>query len=183
MIKAIALLGCATLVLVPANAHAAGKQKSRSAKASERLSVAPTFCTLKLTNGEHLAPEILIVDGNVPTHVMAAINGTSQPAFVKILGGGGRPRLTYIAPGARLDMPFNNGRYQIQYALGGRLAADCETVIGPKHVAEFPDVYDLRVEWKSSTDYRTTTVEFTLHEVLGGKVQTDKITVAEFNRD
>lgn len=137
-------------------------------------------CGRTLQSGEWLRAPPMVA---AIYHEITVKNGSNGPAIVKIIDEVTRASsLFYVARGGVGTVRVNDGHYRFQYAVGGRLAADCETVLKPKGVAEFDKLFELRVQ-REPDGYSTSTLELTLYEVPRGNITAEKISVQEFNRD
>jgi hypothetical protein len=133
-----------------------------------------------VANNQILYPEVHVVD-NI-AHTLRIRNGGRSSALVKVTELQHQERvLFYVARGQTAQIELNDGSYKIQYALGGHLGRDCETVVNPQSVGEFPGTEILAIR-RDANSYSTAVVEFTLFEVAGGNVNSRKISTAEFNK-
>jgi hypothetical protein len=138
-------------------------------------------CRRTLVNNDILEPEVQVV--NEIYHTLTIKNGGQDAAFVSVVDQSSGARvLFYVDRGRSATIGLNDGDYVIKYALSGRLAADCSTVIRPSYVGEFPGVKHLRVV-EDANGYTTDVLKYTLYSVPHGNVRPRKISVADFNRD
>lgn len=136
-------------------------------------------CHLALANNDLLIRPFMIPSQG---HQIVVHNGSRVPAFIKITSPEGHRELRYVARGGTAEsLSLSDGIYRIQYAMGGRLAADCETVIAPDSVGEFPPQSLIRRD--TADGFELSVVSFTLYTVRSGNVRSRKISVAEFNKD
>ena len=132
-------------------------------------------------NNEILEPAVQVV--NDIHHTLTIKNGGREPAFVSVVEQSNGARvLFYVERSNTATIALDDGDYVIRYALSGKLAADCITVIRPSYVGEFPGVSHLHVV-EDETGYTTNVLEYTLYSVPHGNVRPRKITIADFNHD
>ena len=136
-------------------------------------------CHIALSNNDLLIRPFVIPSQG---HRIVVHNGSRAPAFIKITSPEGHRELRYVARGGTAEsLSLSDGTYRIQYATSGRLAADCETVIAPESVGEFPAQTLIRRE--TANGFELSVISFTLYTVRHGNVRSRKISVAEFNED
>lgn len=180
-VKSRSCLGILTLI-VAANAMpvanvAVASEPSRNT--TLKVYDAAANCPRKLVNNDLLDPPLVVPKIG---HQIVIHNGHRASAIVKVLYPGGGRELRFVqAGGTARSLTFSDGWVRVQYAIGGRLAADCQTVINPESVGEFPPE-DLRIR-QTAGGYETSVVEYTLYEVRDGNVQPKEIDVAKFNAD
>lgn len=145
---------------------------------SQILVNASGTCERNFQSGEWLRPPTIV---NAIQHSVTIKNGSNIPAVVKLTDAeAGSSSLFYVQRNSSGTVFVSDGRYRIQYALGGRLAADCETVLQPEHASEFQRDIALRTQ-RDDSGYSTSVIELTLYKVPGGNVTTSKISAKEFN--
>lgn len=138
-------------------------------------------CPRSLSNEDRIIRP-MIVSGPGQGHEVVIHNGSRAHAFIKIISLKTRPQLFFVGKGGTASsFPMSDGTYRIQYAIGGRLAKDCETVIAPESVGEFPPQQFVTQEDADSIEFSV--ISFTLYTVRRGNVRSKKITVAEFNKN
>jgi len=138
-------------------------------------------CPRILTNNDILEPDLHVV--NEIHHTLTIKNGGHDPAFVSVVEQNrGERVLFFVQKGMSATIALDDGDYIIKYALSGKLAADCSSVIRPSWVGEFPGVNHLKIT-ADSTGYTTNVLEYTLYSVPHGNVRPKKISTAEFNSD
>lgn len=135
-------------------------------------------CGRTLSNNDFLVEPLV-----TPTqgHQIIIHNGSRAPAFIKIVSRGYRELFFVERGGTAESFQLSDESYRIQYAVGGQLAADCETVSAPESVGEFP--LQQLVSREDAEGIEFSVVSFTLYTVRKGNVQSRKISVAEFNKD
>ena len=178
----LALTKCKIVValsLVAPTAAVAAPPKSKSDNRVSQIYDARGQCSLELANSTLLTHPFVIPDQG---HEIAIHNGSRAHAFVKITTPDGYRELRYVERGGTSkSLALSDGVYRIQFALGGRLAADCETVIDPESLGEFPQQSLVSRETSDAIEFSV--VSFTLFTVRNGNVRSRKITVADFNKD
>lgn len=138
-------------------------------------------CDRALSNDDRLVSPF-VVPGPGQGHELVIHNGSRAPAFIKIVSEEGYRELFFAERGGTArSFPLPDGSYRIQYALGGELAQDCETVVTPEWVGEFPAQQFVTREDADSIEFSV--VSFTLYSVRRGNVQPRKISISEFNKD
>ena len=138
-------------------------------------------CERTFANNDILVPEPHVV-GEV-SHTLRIKNGGDSAALIKVSEVERNERLIFhVAKGMTASISLDDGTYVIRYALGGHLAADCETVVRPSYVGRFPGTQRL-VTQQDTESYSTAVLEYTLYKVVSGNVRPKTITTTEFNKD
>lgn len=139
-------------------------------------------CAIGLATGDILTGELPVLD--YPHRLIIENGQNKSDAFVKLVGIDSPIKtLFFVAGGTRAELSnIPDGRYDIAFALGGTLAADCETVIRPRSTEKFPETQTFATE-RTEESIKTGVLSFTLFEVQSGNVAPVGISVAEFNED
>lgn len=158
---------------------------------TERLPLpdAAARCPMPLSNG-------VMTDGGFPPgdHLskLRIRNGTDVYAFVKIIDAAqGLIGTMYLAKGGQGtigDIP--DGTYRVKFAFGGRLLADCQTLVQPERTLVFdgPVTFQMtktvtEVAEGTLTEWSASDVEVTLYAVPEGRAETHPISLSDFNAD
>ena len=156
-----------------------------AAGAIAQLPNAAESCSIALTSGATLSGAYPQIDYG---HLITVENGTDDVAFIRLRNAATEQRtLMYLARGERgaiEDVP--DGQYEMLFAFGGRLLADCETLAQPEDTQKFKGIRSLqtiRTEVPGGVQIETGEWSFTLHRVPHGNVRPVSISVDEFNRD
>lgn len=152
-----------------------------SAPTASSVPNAAAECARVLHNG-------LVLTGDYPPidypHQLTIQNKHGSPAVVKLLNLQTRQRtLFYVGAGQTASLAnIPDGTYNIAYASGGHLAADCETVIRPDATMVFPGPQTFTTKIIGD-QVETAELSYTLFRVPNGNVKPKPISVAAFNAD
>lgn len=140
---------------------------------------ATALCDRHIKSGDVLEePPVVPSSG----HSVVVHNGSEAHAVIKILRPDGARELYFAGPKAVVrSLPLDDGVVQVQYAFGGRLAADCQTVIRPDSLGKLPP--EKLITRTTDKGTYTREINYTLFRVKNGNVVAKSISAAEFNRD
>lgn len=175
MIRAVlAIAVVAMFTEAPAVSAPPSKRSAASAKAAN-----VPKCDRSIANEE-------VLEGQLPQadmgHAVTIKNGSQGAAAVKLENlDTGEQTLLYVLRGQSANIPsLPDGRYKLQYAIGGYLAADCQTVVAPSSVGELPGLDNLRTR-ETADGYVTSRMSYTLYTVPGGNMKPKPVSLEEFN--
>ncbi len=143
---------------------------------------------MALANGQAVA------GGFEPGHYLPELsiqNDGSGHALIQLENlESGTKHLYYVARSSSAEIRFVPvGRYSLSFAMDGRLAADCVTLVSAKMVVRFEEPFEFTVEEKyvqTANEFYTDIVVMnqwaTLFGVEDGNGPSDAITIEDFNR-
>lgn len=143
---------------------------------------------MAFANGEAVA------GGFEPGHYLPKLsiqNDDSGHALIQLENlESGTKHLYYVARSSSAEIRFVPvGRYSLSFAMDGKLAADCATLVSAKMVVRFEEPFEFTVEEKhvqTANEFYTDIVVMnqwaTLFGVEDGNGRSDAITIEDFNR-
>jgi hypothetical protein len=140
-------------------------------------------CATPPTSGEELAG---YARTDIEGHVLAIRNGSGHNAIVKMHDAldGTLAASFYIAKGAVADFSHvPDGSYDIEYGLGGDLAADCSSFVQTTLAGKFPGVQIFTSDMGDSSkgNVRHQRLTYTFSPGVGGNVDAKALDPAIFN--
>jgi hypothetical protein len=170
-------------VRVPAVDEVSGLQTTEAAP--EAPPPVPT-CATPPENGEVLVDRRPASEG----HRLEIENGTAGDAIVKVRDGVTGKLLAsfFVNRGATAQLEnVPDGTYQIQYALGDKLAKNCHSFVndGTASANKFPDLDQLQTRYEETPDGTRIihqVLSYTLYSVPGGNVRPSDIDMTDFDK-
>ncbi len=138
----------------------------------------PPVCETRPVNGQIIGPPVTTPTG---VHTLTIKNGSDGDAIVKVRDAvTGRAVVSFfVAANATTTFDrLRDGKYQVQFAVGGAMTADCKTFIQPRAVKMFPEDSTFGQPGMAVDE-----LTYSLYSMPSGNVMPKTISISDFNAD